>query len=225
MARGTAEETETSKGAGSSRFATGTTAMTGDCVATREPAVEQTGQMCEAEGAAVRSVQKWNCAPKKTTPRSNAKIRMRCVFACMYLLRRSLGRNGWGVKETICESRCVVSNQTAYWSVEDDKVKCRQMDLRGTIFGRSMVRRALALLACAALLYFAAGGALFHQHTNGPDTACHICQALHMPALAAARLDLGSTPQIVTWYSSLPQHVAPSNFFSLHRAGRAPPTV
>jgi len=99
------------------------------------------------------------------------------------------------------------------------------MDLRGTIFGRSMVRRALALVACAALLYFAAGGSLFHQHTNGPDTACHICQALHMPALAAARLDLISTPQMVTWFSSLPQHAAQSNSFSLHRAGRAPPTA
>jgi hypothetical protein len=99
------------------------------------------------------------------------------------------------------------------------------MDLRGTIFERSMVRRALALLACAALLYFAAGGSLFHQHTNGPDTACHICQALHMPALAAARLDLAGTLQIVTRFSSLPQLVAPSNSFSLHRAGRAPPTA
>jgi len=94
-----------------------------------------------------------------------------------------------------------------------------------TIFGRSVVRRALALLACAALLYFAAGGSLFHQHTNGSENACHICQALHMPALAAARLDLVSTPQIVTWYSSLPQHSAPSDSFSLHRAGRAPPTA
>jgi hypothetical protein len=97
------------------------------------------------------------------------------------------------------------------------------MHSEGTIFGGTMARRALALLACLALLYFAAGGALFHQHTNGPDTACHMCQALHMPALAAARLDLGSKPQVVTWYSSLPQHVAPSNSFSLHRAGRAPP--
>jgi hypothetical protein len=93
------------------------------------------------------------------------------------------------------------------------------------ILGKTVVRRALALLACAAMLYSAAGGSLFHQHTNGPDTACHICQALHMPALAAARLDLGSTPQIVTWYSSLPQHAAPSDSLSLHRAGRAPPTA
>ncbi len=93
------------------------------------------------------------------------------------------------------------------------------------IFGRTVARRALALLACAALLYFAVGGSLFHQHTKGPDTACHMCQALHVPALAAARLNLVSTPQIVTWYSSLPQHAAPSDSFSLHRASRAPPTA
>jgi hypothetical protein len=99
------------------------------------------------------------------------------------------------------------------------------MDWGISIFGQRVVRRGLALLACAALLYFAAGGSLFHQHTNGPDTACHICQALHLPALAAARLDLVSAPQIITWYFSLPQHAAPSNSFSLHRAGRAPPTA
>jgi len=94
-----------------------------------------------------------------------------------------------------------------------------------SILGRTVARRTLALLACVALLYFAAGGSLFHEHRNGPDTACHMCQALHMPALAAARPDLVSTPQIVTWYTSLPQHAAPSNSFSLHRAGRAPPTA
>src|SRR5258705_5769192 len=97
------------------------------------------------------------------------------------------------------------------------------MYLQRAIFGRTVTRRALALLACVALLYSAAGGSLFHEHTNGPDTACHVCQALHMPALAAARLDLVSTPEIVTWYTSLPQHAAPSDSFSLHRAGRAPP--
>jgi len=91
-------------------------------------------------------------------------------------------------------------------------------------FGRKMVRRALALLACGALLFFVAGSYL-HQHTDGPDTACHVCQALHMPALAATRLDLLSAPEQVTSYLSLSHHVAPSNFFSLHRAGRAPPTA
>jgi len=36
---------------------TGTTAITGDCVATTEAAVEQTGQIWEADGVAVRSQQ------------------------------------------------------------------------------------------------------------------------------------------------------------------------
>jgi hypothetical protein len=97
------------------------------------------------------------------------------------------------------------------------------MNTLGSMLGETITRRALALVACAALLFFAAGGSLFHQHAKGSENACHICQALHMPALAAARLDLVSTPQIVTWYSSLPQRTAPSNSFSLHRAGRAPP--
>lgn len=99
------------------------------------------------------------------------------------------------------------------------------MHLGNAIFGRSTVQRALAILACAALLYFAAGGSFFHEHANGPDTACHICQALHMPALAAAPLDLVTTPGLVTWYSSLPLHAAPSDSFCLHRAGRAPPSA
>jgi hypothetical protein len=97
------------------------------------------------------------------------------------------------------------------------------MDPQGTIFGRASVRRALAVVAFAALLFFAGGGSFLHQHTDGSDTACHICQALHMPALSAARLDLVSSLQIVIWTSSLPQHAAPSDSFSLHRAGRAPP--
>jgi len=99
------------------------------------------------------------------------------------------------------------------------------MHSQETIFGGTVVRRALTLLAGAALLYFALGATLPHGHAQGPDNACHVCQALHMPALAAARLDLVSTPQIVTWNSSLPQHLAPSDSFSLHRAGRAPPTA
>jgi hypothetical protein len=146
-------------------------------------------------------------------------------LSCMCLLRRSLGGNGCGVKKTHSLAGCQSSNQSGLSSVKGAKVKCRSMLSQEAIFGRTMVRRALALLACAALLYFAVGGSLLHKHTNGPDTACHICQALHMPALAAAPLDLVSTPQIVTRYSSLPQHAAPSDSFTLHRAGRAPPTV
>jgi hypothetical protein len=93
------------------------------------------------------------------------------------------------------------------------------------IFRPRNARRALAVLACAVLLYFAAGGSLLHQHTHGPETACHICQSLHMPVLAAAALDLVVAPQLIARYSSLPQHAAPSNSFSLHRASRAPPSA
>jgi len=99
------------------------------------------------------------------------------------------------------------------------------MRLGRTIFGRTSVRRAMAVMACAVLLYFAAGGSLFHQHTNGPETTCHICQSLHMPVLAAAALDLVAVPELIARHSSLPRHAAPSNTFSLHRASRAPPSV
>jgi hypothetical protein len=94
-----------------------------------------------------------------------------------------------------------------------------------TMFGRTFVHRGLALLACAALLYFALGGSFLHEHTKGPDAACHICQALHMPTLVAARLDLVAAPEIVTWNFSFPQRLAPSDSFALHRAGRAPPSA
>ncbi len=62
---------------------TGTMAMLGVCVATTEPTVEHMGQMCDADGVAVKSAQKWNCAPRKTIPRSNAKTRIRCVLPSM----------------------------------------------------------------------------------------------------------------------------------------------
>ena len=112
----------------------------------------------------------------------------------------------------------------------------------GTIFGHKGRRRALAILGCLALLYFVAGSTL-HSHTggtNGQDAACHICQALHMPALAAASLDetdhvevrraaaaldLIPEAQQVTWHASLPQHATPSDSFALHRASRAPPVA
>ncbi|MHB8503295.1 MAG: hypothetical protein ACYDHE_20425 [Candidatus Acidiferrales bacterium] len=93
------------------------------------------------------------------------------------------------------------------------------------ILGRRIARRALTVLACAGLLYFAAGGSLLHQHTNGPETTCHICQSLHVPVLAAAALELVAAPELIARFSSLPQHAAPSNTFSLHRASRAPPTA
>lgn len=93
------------------------------------------------------------------------------------------------------------------------------------IFVRSDRRAAVALLACAALLFFAAAGSLFHEHRHGPDTTCHVCQALHMPALGAARLNLTTALERVAWYSSLPRHLVLSEPFSLDRASRAPPVV
>jgi hypothetical protein len=98
------------------------------------------------------------------------------------------------------------------------------MHSQGFSFGRTGRRRALAILGCLALLYFIAGSTL-HHHTGDSDAACHICQALHMPALAAAALDLIPEAQQVTWHASIPQHAAPSDSFSLHRASRAPPTA
>lgn len=92
-----------------------------------------------------------------------------------------------------------------------------------SIFVHSDRRAVFAMLACAALLFFAAGGSLLHEHRHGPDTNCHLCQALHMPALAAARLSFGTVLGMVAWYSSLPRHLVLSEPFSFHRASRAPP--
>jgi hypothetical protein len=84
-------------------------------------------------------------------------------------------------------------------------------------------RRALAILGCVALLYFAAGGALLHHHTGGPDTACHVCQSLHVPALASAPLALLAQNQQIAWQTAPAQNASPLDSFGLHRASRAPP--
>jgi hypothetical protein len=99
------------------------------------------------------------------------------------------------------------------------------MTSQGTISRGPLARRVLALVGCAVLLFFAAGGTFLHHHQGGPETACHVCQTLHMPALTAASLDLVTTPGPITWYSSLLLHVAPEDSFALHRASRAPPTA
>ena len=77
---------------------TGTKAMPGVWVATTDPTVEQVGQKCEADEVTDRSAQKWNCAARKTIPRSKTKTRARSVQTGMYLVRRSLGRIGCAVK-------------------------------------------------------------------------------------------------------------------------------
>ena len=78
-------------------------ATVGDCGVTAEPATEQTGQKCVAEGEAEadKSVQKWNCAPRKITPRSSATTRTRYALLRMCLIRRSLCRIGCRVKHAV----------------------------------------------------------------------------------------------------------------------------
>src|SRR5215472_10073012 len=78
------------------------------------------------------------------------------------------------------------------------------------IFGCATLRRALAIVGCMALLYFAAGGTLLHHHTGGPETACQLCQALHAPALAAAPVKLIPEAQQVAWHAALPESAVPS---------------
>jgi len=65
---GTAEDTEATKGTTSSRFVIGTMAVLGDSAATTEPAVEQTGQRCEADGVAVQVGEKVELGPKEDDP-------------------------------------------------------------------------------------------------------------------------------------------------------------
>lgn len=93
-----------------------------------------------------------------------------------------------------------------------------------TIHGKLTARRALALLAGLALFYFAAGGAYLHEHKDGRgDTPCHVCQSVHVPALAAATSAPVPAPEFVYGYLSQPVHGTPSEASSIHHAGRAPP--
>ena len=55
--------------------------MIGDGAAATETVAEQTGQMCDADGAEVWSAQKWNCAPRKITARSKPQKRDLMVMA------------------------------------------------------------------------------------------------------------------------------------------------
>jgi hypothetical protein len=87
----------------SSRFTMGTTARSGVSVVIAEPAAEQSWQGCAPLGAEFRSAQKWNCAARKMIPSSKAQNRALLGLTDIFLLRRSLGRNGCGVKQRIWE--------------------------------------------------------------------------------------------------------------------------
>jgi hypothetical protein len=91
--------------------------------------------------------------------------------------------------------------------------------------GLKSYRRAFAVLGCLALLYFAAGGTLLHQHAGGTDTVCPVCHSLHTPVLAAHAFELFPQEQQITWQAHLPEAGAPFASFALHRASRAPPVA
>src|SRR5260370_39136182 len=115
--------------------------------------------MCEAEGAAVRSVQKWNCAHRKIIPRSNAEMRMRCMLACMYLVRRSLGANGCRVKRS-------------WWRLAGGPVAGARKDAHGALRrGRFVVRSIRCQVSMEKFLKKSDGGgfanrdyAVFERH-------------------------------------------------------------
>jgi hypothetical protein len=86
-------------------------------------------------------------------------------------------------------------------------------------------RGTMALLAIAAMLFLASGLTILHLHQDGPETTCHICQALHMPALVAERLDNLAAPERISWNLALPDEAVPSDTFESNHASRAPPSV
>jgi hypothetical protein len=76
-----------------------------------------------------------------------------------------------------------------------------------------------------ALLYFVAGAIFLHEHTSSAETVCPICQALHMPALAFASVDLTFVAHQAVWHAAIKAPATPCDSFALHRAPRAPPTA
>ena len=138
----------------------------------------------------------------------------------MYLVRRSLGKIGCGVKLsglTLKQpGRCPARLRCTLMCAAPNPMHSANF---------ATARRALAILGCIALLYFAGGGAFVHQHSGGADNVCHVCQALHMPALAAAALDLIPEARQIAWHAVLPDKVSPLDPFALHRASRGPPSA
>lgn len=97
-----------------------------------------------------------------------------------------------------------------------------EMLSRASILGQRSAQRALAVVTCVVLLCFAVG-TFVHEHKSGPETACSVCQALHMPAIAGAPSALIAESQPVAWQDGLSPRTTPTDSFRLHRASRAPP--
>src|ERR1700730_1263528 len=139
------------------------------------------------------------------------------VLSRTELREEPLQGQGWPRRAHFEQPRCPCVRLSCYTNV----CKLRQMNRASLISGR----RALAILGCVALLYFAAGGVFVHQHSGGPDTACHVCQSVHVPTLASAPLDLIHEARQVAWHAVLPENVSPLDAFATHRASRAPPSA
>ena len=83
----------------------------------------------------------------------------------------------------------------------------------------------LGLLTLLMLLYVVSGVAFLHHHSKGPETTCHVCQALHAPALAFSPNDLIPAAHQVARSSSTTELFNVTNFVASHRTPRAPPTA
>jgi hypothetical protein len=90
---------------------------------------------------------------------------------------------------------------------------------------RPILLQALALLGCVALLYVATGAAFLHQHTKGPESTCPVCQVLHAPGVASARLNLVPEAQQIARNTCSGEVSAPTSTFAFHRTPRAPPSA
>ena len=201
---------------------------------TQEPLV-QTGQMCDPDGPACMSAQKWNCPARRRNPRSNASSRMRRSDAVIFEIRRSLGKNGCAVKgrmpQGATREKARFSERLGVWYKELVRFFCdvstvwpRNHSERRTELARGHWQSTIAFAACLALVFSLALGATVHRHDSAA-TRCHICQLGHMPILATSAPELVSSPGPAVGYVSLPVHAAPMESCALHRASRAPPAA
>jgi hypothetical protein len=118
-ARGSSAEKNDEDVKTSKRFETATSAMLGATGVTTEPVVEQIGQLWELDGPEVRSVQKWNCAARKTTPRSKARKRSLWALLNIRLPKMKLRQEGLRGQGLVARlGRC--SNGDARWEYQAD---------------------------------------------------------------------------------------------------------
>src|SRR5262249_26323569 len=98
--------------------------------------------------------------------------------------------------------------------------------LKPFLLRKMTARRAMAAFAALALLCFAAGGTFLHEHKAGrSDTPCHVCQSLHLPALAAISGLVLDAPQVDLKQLAEVAVASSNDSLAFPHAGRAPPFV